>query len=581
MGRSTISHIAGDVFNGTSSAPTWVAIGLIFVASGLSVLHLHVKHGRHQMLRPVLAALAGGLALALFSAAVPSSGAQFPPPVAGLPDLISDPPFIWFERIVEVEDEGPLHRMIAFDGYLHNIGEGSLDLFGNPQQPGGMVQRVFDGTNWEEVGSPTVRYETSDGHNHFHLIGAVDYSLWDESLSEKIGDSSKVGFCLVDTEQQEDRYEEFYGIDRFDYCSRESPDATELRMGITPGWRDTYDANITLQWVDATNTAPGRYFVGAVTDPNDEIVESDETNNGLVFSQNKFILTGYKPLSPPPVVAEGATDIGLSTRSYGQVGKRAFIIADPPAHGSLDVPANVDLHENTVVYTPEPGFVGEDSFTFEVRDTDSMFPVERTAATVTIEVVAGNDSADDPESDGADAVDSLTISGPETVEVERYSQADFAFQTTADSLSWYAGDLPPGLWIDRETGLVQGTAIVRGDFRATIVATDGVTATSREVDVIVPKTSRPPMRPVNDFSTALGDGDLRYWIGSGTDDAEYSATGMPDGAFVVSNLPIVTGAPTELGVFDVTVTETVDGTVVDEVSFTWTVRSSAVPAFPL
>ena len=50
---------------------------------------------------------------------------------------------------------------------------------------------------------------------------------------------------------------------------------------------------------------------------------------------------------------------------------------------------------------------------------------------------------------------------------------------------------------------------------------------------------------------------------------------------MVSNVPLIAGEPTEIGTFEVEVTATLDGEVVDTTRFTWTVRPAVHPSFPL
>ena len=45
------------------------------------------------------------------------------------------------------------------------------------------------------------------------------------------------------------------------------------------GWADVYEANLDDQWVDVTGLPPGQYWLENVIDPNDQLLESDETNN--------------------------------------------------------------------------------------------------------------------------------------------------------------------------------------------------------------------------------------------------------------------------------------------------------------
>lgn len=54
------------------------------------------------------------------------------------------------------------------------------------------------------VATPKIKFERDDGRNHFHLIDAADYALWNQTRAEQISGGFTLGFCLVDTEQVED-----------------------------------------------------------------------------------------------------------------------------------------------------------------------------------------------------------------------------------------------------------------------------------------------------------------------------------------------------------------------------------------
>ena len=143
----------------------------------LIIEHVHVKHGRAGW-RRARAPIAIAVALALAAAVAPTPGiAQSTIGPMGLPDLVSDPSFIWTEQIRTHPVDGRVMRTLGFDGILHNIDAGALDLAGNPQIEGGVKQRVFDGEEWHDVGEPLVKFETDDGHNHFHLMNAAEYTL--------------------------------------------------------------------------------------------------------------------------------------------------------------------------------------------------------------------------------------------------------------------------------------------------------------------------------------------------------------------------------------------------------------------
>ena len=329
-----------------------------------------------------------------------------------LPDLISDPPTRSGLVSVEVAPDGTELLALRFEGYVTNLGVGPLDLSGNPQlsDPANLTshdvwQRALTTSgDWVQLTKPPVRYETADTHNHFHLMGVMAYSLWDETGTLQIRPSEKIGFCLVDTEHLPERHAQpsvqRYEQSELETCMSYKPDAQYLRMGVSAGWRDTYHRDMVFQWVDVSDVTPGVYRIGVQADPNDVVVESDETNNGVALSEMVSSVPGYVAESQVVKASrEGETvDIELTFRRYGSPDRRAHRIITAASNGTLTTEDNFRVtdssgmehsafYSQTVRYTPQADFVGVDTFTFIAFDsTRPDYPISPTVATVTIDM---------------------------------------------------------------------------------------------------------------------------------------------------------------------------------------------------
>ena len=303
---------------------------------------------RRAVLGLMLGAAAGGGALAVMASAQTIA--------PQLPDLRSDPPDgqsppeVYSNMPAGVDD----WLIVRFDGYVTNVGDGPLDIAGNPQIPGGVVQRARTGADWTTVGSPPdVRYETADGHNHFHLKRAMEYALYgsgpDPAARARVAPASKVGFCLFDTEPVlADQDEPVYDFTVSHFCEADNPGATSLRMGVSRGWRDIYSRSLQFQYVNVSNVPPGRYLLGATADPDNQIVETDEVNP-TAFAEAATTIPGV--LAAPvratldrdaqvPVtlgVTAVGTGAGIALRN------RRFRVVQAPAHGHLDRAGGRDL----------------------------------------------------------------------------------------------------------------------------------------------------------------------------------------------------------------------------------------------
>ena len=334
-----------------------------------------------------------------------------------LPDLVS---YLHEYSVAEVvaTPDGTEFFALRFAGFVTNLGDGPLDLRGNPQLADDadltshdVWQRALtvDG-DWVNLTKPPIDFEVDDGHDHFHVMGIVEYSLWDTSGTVEISSGAKVGFCLIDVEDVPDlhpnpgpqRYEQW---DPNNYwCKSGRPRAKILHMGVSEGWQDIYSFSETFQWIDVSDVQPGYYRIGQRVDPDNVIVESDETNNELLLTQRWQVVPGYVARSEMvSVEPDAAVRFKLSVDEYlpdtisadESVLRRAHRIVTQPSHGSLDVGDTVNVivdgathqvfTDEWVTYTPDPGYAGVDSFTFVALDESRpKYPINPVVAKVTV-----------------------------------------------------------------------------------------------------------------------------------------------------------------------------------------------------
>jgi hypothetical protein len=315
-----------------------------------------------------------------------------------LPDLVADAPAR--PQLQTFAQPDGNHLLLRFDGFVHNNGQGAFEMRGSARVNNEMtnvVQRVYrsDGSFFDDSSrDPRIIFEPEDGHDHWHLKNAARYSLWNEAKTAEVAPALKVGFCLIDSQRitTQGPSSAVYSTGDNNFCGQGQPTLTSLYEGVSAGWRDLYDRTLAFQWVDASDTQPGLYWLRADIDPDDTVRESNEINPPAYFgttSTTAWTIPGYlaSPVAAGTVSATGPTTIPLSTTSFGSgLGTRAFRIIVPPRHGTLNVVSGPTFTSASVVYAPRAGWVGPDSFTYTAQNSSSSFPRYPAPAAVTLNV---------------------------------------------------------------------------------------------------------------------------------------------------------------------------------------------------
>jgi hypothetical protein len=353
------------------------------------------RPGRHSILSLLGLSAAAAVTLPIYASAGPGVSPQ-------APDLRADPAGLVQQPAVYADNDvgsfGSGRLLVRFDGYVTNVGSGPLEVSGDPRVPGGVKQRARTAPGQSPsvvVGSPAVLFEAADGHDHFHLMRAMRYSLWTTDKTAQAAPGQKVGFCLYDIEAAPppspppDPY--VYEPDVTNFCEAGNPGTASLTMGTSRGWRDVYEQFLAYQWVDVSDTAPGVYLVGSEADPDNVIWEGGgaaEVNLPAFADSQPVTVPGWiaQPVAVPQTGALQA--IPVRALRYGSLGSTdlRYRVVTGPAHGSLSVPPGqtFDPAAKALVYTPPGGYRGPDGFQYVAVSASSGFPLSPPIASVAL-----------------------------------------------------------------------------------------------------------------------------------------------------------------------------------------------------
>ena len=173
-----------------------------------------------------------------------------------------------------VQDTSNGHLLLRFAAVNTNVGLGPLELrAGGINGTGQEVnQRVYrsDGSFYDRLAG-TMTYHPQ--HNHFHFNNFALYTLTSVANSTGSGQTSeKTSFCVEDTTQID---LSLPGAPRSGVYVTCNPDV----QGLSVGWGDRYGPNLDGQSIDITGDPEGDYDLKIETDPSNQLVETNESDN--------------------------------------------------------------------------------------------------------------------------------------------------------------------------------------------------------------------------------------------------------------------------------------------------------------
>lgn len=173
----------------------------------------------------------------------------------------------------------PGRRHLRLSNGTANVGEGKLYLSGvlpdNGDGTQDVVQRVFQtGGTWYE--RTAGRFIFHPGHDHIHFENWTQFRVRDLLANDSVGAvraaGEKTSFCILDLVIHDNSLPNFNPGGEFGSCA-------STIQGLSVGWVDIYHKELAGQSVDITDLPAGEYWLEAEVDPDNSVLESDESNN--------------------------------------------------------------------------------------------------------------------------------------------------------------------------------------------------------------------------------------------------------------------------------------------------------------
>jgi hypothetical protein len=203
-----------------------------------------------------------------------------------LPDLQSLPP----SDLRFVYDPNTGRKLIRFTNSILNSGPGRLELVGRPNPEIDKIlvyQRIYatEGTFIDQFEIGEFVYH--EPHDHWHLDGFVQYEVRliheESNLNAVVAGGRKLSYCLLDVARSEIEHPgpEYSQRPRYTVCNGDI-------QGLSPGWMDVYEHNLSGQWVEITKLPDGIYAIVTTANPTGFVQELDTNNNtGVTYFKLK------------------------------------------------------------------------------------------------------------------------------------------------------------------------------------------------------------------------------------------------------------------------------------------------------
>lgn len=165
--------------------------------------------------------------------------------------------FLRFSNGIANTGDGPMEVGGDRSRETRRGGKRSMPAYQRIHQARGEPRQVFVGR---------LVFDPDPDHRHWHYAGFAEYSLYDASGTRRRR-SRKQAFCLEDFDRLKKRAPDQY------------PTCRPTRMGVSPGWADTYTWDLHGQQLDITTLPSGTYRLESVANPTRRLLEKNHGGN--------------------------------------------------------------------------------------------------------------------------------------------------------------------------------------------------------------------------------------------------------------------------------------------------------------
>jgi len=261
---------------------------------------------------------------------------------------------------------------LLFSVTTWNSGRGPLEIVAGEMNLGkqNVYQRVrfSDGTHYDRLAGS---FAFHTGHSHFHFENYAVYSLQPiDAPGRSARSSSKTTFCLLDTDKID------VGLAGAPRKAIYTTCGNQLQ-GISVGWGDTYGWHLPGQAIDLSDWTDGRYKLSIVADPDNRLLETDESDNSacLLVDINIGAQTAVPVTSASCSDTGGPVTVSAITPSFASVGSRISVtisgsgfvpgmtVSFEQGSGAKPTASNVVVQSAstiTAVVTVKKGTIGSD-----------------------------------------------------------------------------------------------------------------------------------------------------------------------------------------------------------------------------